>query len=95
MENNANIFVEFLGICLVAVILISLAIKYILTVYMPFVEERDFIKMEIARSHGNSRVHWQHELRRLYLAQIPLIGGMLAEANKRREVKKREKNNSL
>lgn len=91
MENNANMFVEFLGICLVAVILIILAIKYVLTVYMPFVEERDFIKMEIARSHGNSRVHWQHELRRLYLAQIPFIGGILAEANKIREIKRRKK----
>lgn len=91
MENNANMFVEFLGICLVAVILIILAIKYVSTVYMPFVEERDFIKMEIARSHGNSRVHWQHELRRLYLAQIPFIGGILAEANKIREIKRRKK----
>ena len=91
MENNANIFVEFLGICLVAVILIILLVKYISTVYMPFVEERDFIKMEIARSHGNSRVHWQHELHRLYLAQIPFVGGMLAEANKTREIKRRKK----
>ena len=91
MENNANMFVEFLGICLVAVILIILAVKYISTVYMPFVEERDFIKMEIARSHGNRRVHWQHELHRLYLAQIPLIGGILAEANKTHEIKRRKK----
>ena len=91
MENNANIFFEFLGICLVAVILIILAIKYISTVYMPFVEERDFIKMEIARSHGSSRVHWKHELHRLYMAQIPFVGGMLAEANRMREAKKRKK----
>ena len=91
MENNANIFVEFLGICLVVVILIILAIKYIAAIYMPFVEERDFIKMEIARSHGNRRVHWQYELHRLYLAQIPFIGVMLAEANRAREAKRRRK----
>ena len=91
MENNANMFVEFLGICLVAIILIILAIKYISSVYMPFVEERDFLKMEIARSHGNNRVHYQHELKRLYLSQIPFIGVMLAEANRAREAKRRRK----
>lgn len=90
MENNANMFVEFLGMCLVAVILIILAIKYISTVYMPFVEERDFIKMEIARSHGDSRVHYQHELKRLYLSQIPFIGGFLVEASRKRARKRRE-----
>ena len=91
MENNANIFVEFLGICLAAVILIILLVKYISTIYMPFIEERDFLKMEIARSHGDSRVHYQHELKRLYLSQIPFIGGMLAEADRKRMRKRRMK----
>lgn len=91
MENNANIFIEFLGICLVAVILIILIVKYISTVYIPFIEERDFLKMEIARSHGNNRVHYQHELKRLYLSQIPFIGTMLAEANRNRMRKQRKK----
>lgn len=91
MENNTNMFVEFLGICLVAIILIILLVKYISTIYMPFVEERDFLKMEIARSHGNNRVHYQHELKRLYLSQIPFIGGMLAEANRKRMRKRRMK----
>lgn len=90
MENNANIFIEFLGICLVAVILIILAIKYIAAIYMPFIEERDFLKMEIARSHGNNRVHYQHELKRLYLSQIPFIGGFLVEASRKRASKRRE-----
>ena len=90
MENNANIFVEFLGICLVADILIILLVKYISTIYTPFIEERDFLKMEIARSHGDSRVHYQHELKRLYLLQIPFIGGFLIQAS-RKKARKRKK----
>ena len=91
MENNANIFIEFLGICLVATILIILLVKYISTVYMPFIEERDFLKMEIARSHGNNRVHYQHELKRLYLSQIPFIGASLAERSRRKSREQRER----
>ena len=90
MENSSNGLIEFLGICMVAVILIILLIKYISCVYMPFVKERDFIKMEIARSHGDSRVHYQHELKRLYLLQIPFIGGFLIQAS-RKKARKRKK----
>ena len=90
MENSSNIFVEILGICLVIIILIGLVLKYISSIYIPFAEERDFLKMELSRSYGSSRLHYKHELRRLYLAQIPFIGIMLADADKRYEIKRRE-----
>lgn len=84
-----------LGVCLGLLLLGILVVKFISSVYMPFVEERDYIRMEIARSHGDARIHYKHELRRLYLAQIPFIGGRLAEANRKRAVKRKNENNPL
>ena len=88
MESGSNIFIEIIGICLVVLIVLIFTIRFVTRVYMPFAEERDYIRMEIARSHGSSRIRWQNELHRLYLAQIPLIGGRLAESHKKREKKK-------
>ncbi len=95
MENITDVIIVLLGICLGIILLGIMIIKFISSVYVPFADKRDYICMEIARSYGNTRIHWEYELRRLYLRQIPLIGKRLAEANKKSEVKKREKSNSL
>ncbi len=93
MENTTDMIIVLLGITLGIILLGIMIIKFITSAYMPFAEERNYIRMEISRSYGNTRMHWEYELRRLYLRQIPLFGRKLAEANKRREVMEREKRN--
>ncbi len=65
-------------ILIIAVIMIIgtfLLFAYIINVYLPFKEERDYIKMEIARSYRKKEYeYWKRELRRLYLSLIPLLG---------------------
>lgn len=78
MENTTDSLVIFLGVCLGAFILIALLIKFVMGIYVPFITDRDYIKMEIVRSHGKGRRHWEKELKKLYLSQIPLVGGYLA-----------------
>ena len=92
--NTINIIddaVLFLGICLVVLLAGILFVKFMANIYVPFIEERDFIRMEIMRSKGDARIHWQHELRRLYIAQIPLIGGFLAERDRKKSIERRKK----
>ena len=43
-------------------------------VVMPFMQKRDYIKKEIKRSDGEEYYHWKRELKRLYLAHVPIIG---------------------
>ena len=43
-------------------------------VVMPFIEERNYIKMEMQRSDDEEYYYWKRELKRLYLSQIPIIG---------------------
>ncbi|MBQ8808513.1 MAG: hypothetical protein IJZ81_04335 [Clostridia bacterium] len=84
MNNGTDILFEVLGICLVLFFIIVLFVKYIANVYMPFVDDRDYIRMEIMRSHGSERIHWQHELTRLYLGKIPFVGKHMAKNYMRR-----------
>lgn len=91
MYTRADLLVVVLGICLVILIFIILMMKFITCVYLPFADDRDFIKLEIMRSHGNERIHWQHEMKRLYLSMIPLVGKHLVNMSRKRGQKRRER----
>ena len=91
IENGIDFILSFLGVCLVILIAAIFLVKFIAGVYMPFLEDREFIRMEIARSHGNERIHWKHELRRLYISQIPFVGASLAERNRRKSREQRKR----
>ena len=91
IENIIDTTVLFLGACLVLFFAAVFLIKFIASVYVPFKEERDFIRMEIVRSKGNERIHWEHELHRLYIAQIPFIGIFLAERSRKKSREQRKK----
>lgn len=90
-ENRIDILFLFLGICMLLLIAAIFLLKFIVSVYIPFVEEREFIRTEITRTHGNERMHWEHELKRLYISQIPFIGVMLAEKSRRRSREQRRR----
>ena len=64
-----NILMGFL-VSIIAII--SLAWFYVNT-WKPFVQEKAYIKMEISRSTGTEREHWEGELKKLYFAKIPLM----------------------
>ena len=91
IESRTDFILLFLGACLALTIIAIFLIKFVAGVYVPFVEDRDFIRMEIARSHGNERAHWKHELKRLYISQIPFIGASLAERSRRKSREQRKR----
>lgn len=91
MYTRADLLVVVLGICLIILIFIILMMKFITCVYLPFADDRDFIKLEIMRTHGNERIHWQHEMKRLYLGMIPLVGKHLVNMSRKRGQKRRER----
>ncbi len=91
MNTGADLLVIVLGVCLALLFFVILMMKFITCVYLPFADDRDFIKLEIMRSHGNERVHWQHEMKRLYLGMIPIVGKYLVDLSRRRGKKQRER----
>lgn len=86
--NYTDLFFSFLGVCLIAVLIIGLLLAYFFRVYVPFADERDFIKMEIMRCDEDGRRKWTRRLRELYISQIPILGriilSMMSSRRKRR-----------
>lgn len=87
MENTFDGFILFLGVALIAFLVLTLLFKFFVEIYIPFATERDFIRDEIVRSYGEGRAHWENELKKLYMRNIPLIGGYLLERNARKRRK--------
>ena len=57
------------------IIILIIIFATIMSSYIPFKEERDYIKMEMDRSYDEEEyLHWKNKLNNLYLRSIPLIG---------------------
>ena len=66
---------ETLIAIIVAIIGFFLFFAFFINFYLPFKEERDYIKMEMQRSYEEDEYrYWKKELKHLYLRSIPLIG---------------------
>ena len=67
--------IEILIAIVTASIGFFLFLAFIINFYLPFKEDRDYIKQEMERSFDEEEYrYWQRELKRLYLRSIPLIG---------------------
>lgn len=45
-----------------------------INIYLPFKDERDYIKMEMERSADEEEYqYWQRELKMLYMSKIPIV----------------------
>ena len=66
---------EFLLIIVAMIIGAFLIAALFVNFFIPFKEERDYIKMEMQRSYEEDEYrYWRRELKYLYLRSIPLIG---------------------
>ena len=66
---------EFLIFIAALIIGLFIILAFIFNIFLPFMEERDYIKMEMARSYEEEEYrYWRRELKYLYLRSIPLIG---------------------
>lgn len=90
MNTDMELLVLVLGVCMAILLAGVLTAKFVLGVYAPFIDDRDYIRMEIARSHGAERVHWKHELQRLYMGAIPFIGQYLVRKSREKSRKRRQ-----
>ena len=67
---------EILILILIITVIIGfhLFIKFYVNFYLPFIRERDYIKMEMIRSYDEEEyLHWKKRLKELYISRIPII----------------------
>jgi len=66
---------EFLLFAVAIIIGSFIIIALFVNFFIPFKEERDYIKMEMDRSYEEEEyLYWRRELKYLYLRSIPLLG---------------------
>lgn len=66
---------EFILIIFAMIIGAFLIVALFVNFFIPFKEERDYIKMEMARSYEEEEYrYWRRELKYLYLRSIPIVG---------------------
>lgn len=83
-----DVFILLAGAGVAIAFLVMCIIKFIVSIYFPFVDEYDHIKNKIMFStHHDEKVYWIRERRILYVSYIPLIGGFLANKMKRKKKK--------
>lgn len=74
--STDTLYNEEILIVIIAVIIGTfLLLAFFINLYLPFKEERDYIKMEMERSYEEEEYrYWRRELKCLYLRSIPIIG---------------------
>ena len=70
---------NFFYIAIFLMIIFILFMVYLFGTVRPFVRSRRYIKMEMARSTKEENIHWQKEMKRAYVALIPIFGNRLKQ----------------
>ena len=61
-----------------------LILAFFVSLYLPFKEERDYIKMEMARSFDEEEyLYWKRKLKMLYISKIPIVSSIARRKYKR------------
>ncbi len=77
MIDNTETFYDLSGIVILVTIIVMLIMVFIINVWRPFLAQRRFLKMEIARNDGEERKYWESELKAFYISHIPVIRNIL------------------
>lgn len=86
MDYGTDILLnEGTGLVIIAVIIIFfLFFAIFINSYLPFKEEKDYIKIEIARSYDEDEYrYWKRELKTLYISKIPIVRSIVGRKYKR------------
>ena len=79
----SDVFIFLTATALVVVFLAMFIMKFIVSVYFPFIDEYEHIKHKIVfSSHHDEREYWKREKKRLYVSYIPLVGSFFASRMK-------------
>ena len=66
-EGNAIV----IAIAVAVVLLFFGAVSFYINVFIPFIEKRKYIKMELENAEDEEYEYWKNELKELYLSYIP------------------------
>lgn len=90
--STDTLWIDETLLAIVAVIIgFLLFFAFFINSYLPFKDERDYIKMEMERSFEEEEyLYWKRELKMLYISKIP-IAGCYVQGLAKRKTKWRQK----
>ena len=77
---------ETLLILIISILVGALVVvAFIINIWIPFMQERRYLKLEIERTSGNERKYWERELKKLYVRVFPFATVFMKKSkNKKR-----------
>ncbi len=75
-ENHEETTLLFVLICIIGLLIV---IAFYINVLRPFLDDRQYIIMEMKRSDGGEYRYWKRELKLLYISLIPIIGRIICK----------------
>ncbi len=77
-STDAVLNVETEFIVFVVVIIFFILFVLFINFYLPFKAERNYLKMEMARSFEEEEyLYWKNKLKMLYIRKIPIVGSIV------------------
>ena len=75
----------FLGISVIVFLLTLIVISFIFSEWIPYLDEWQYVKMEIRRSNGENRAFWKRKLKKFYLQRIPFIRHFYSKRHRKKK----------
>ncbi len=84
--STDTLFIDELSLIILAILIGAFLIAALfVNLFIPFKEERDYIKMEMARALDKEEyVYWKSKLKMLYISKIPIVRSIAARRKYKR-----------
>lgn len=89
MDNQA-IPREVILILLITIFVVLFVVAaFIVNFWIPFIKQRNYIKMEIRRSDGEEKKYYERQLKLFYASHVPLVRRFIFKREEKRRNRKK------
>ncbi len=89
MDNEA-IPREVILILLITIFVVLFVVAaFIVNFWIPFIKQRNYIKMEIRRSDGEEKKYYERQLKLFYASHVPLVRRFIFKREEKRRDRKK------
>ena len=88
--NNEAIPREVILILLITIFVVLFVVAaFIVNFWLPFIKQRNYIKMEIRRSDGEEKKYYERQLKLFYASHVPLVRRFIFKREEKRRNRKK------
>ena len=89
MDNQA-LPREVIRILIITIFVVLFVVAaFIVNFWIPFIKQRNYIKMEIRRSDGEEKKYYERQLKLFYASHVPLVRRFIFKREEKRRDRKK------